>query len=101
MGRFSWCRETRLKSVSTAFFAALAGVLLVVGGHATLQAAHLAVRGGETHAFWGDRARGGFAIGFGAEFFGHFGTPVGEWKNDDYPSFRPVPELENTDSRYF
>ena len=78
MGRFSWCRETRLKSVSTAFFAALAGVLLVVGGHATLQAAHLAVRGGKTNALGRDGTGGGFALGFGAEFFGHFGTPVGE-----------------------
>jgi hypothetical protein len=59
------------------------------------------VRGGKTNALGRDGTGGGFALGFGAEFFGHFGTPVGEWKNDDYPSFRPVPELENTDSRYF
>jgi hypothetical protein len=63
---------------STAFFAALAGVLLVVGGHATLEAAHLAVRGGKTNALGGDRTRGSFAFGFGAEFFGHEWTPVDE-----------------------
>jgi hypothetical protein len=60
----------------TAFFATLAGVLFVVGGHATLQAALLAAGGGEAHACWGRGAGGCFTVSFGTELFGHAITPV-------------------------
>ena len=56
---------------SAALVAALAGILLVVGGDAALQAALLTVRCGKTNTFGGNRAWGGFALGFGTEFFGH------------------------------
>lgn len=63
-------------SGSTAFFAALAGVLLVVGGGAALQAAHLALACGEADALGRHRAGSGFAVGFGSELLGHVITPV-------------------------
>jgi hypothetical protein len=64
---------------STAFFAALARVLLVVGGDAALQTAHLAVAGGVAHAFGGDRAWGGFTFSFGTKFFGHDEWAPASW----------------------
>jgi hypothetical protein len=36
------------------------------------------VRGGKTNALGRDGTGACLALGFGAEFFGHFGTPVGE-----------------------
>jgi hypothetical protein len=56
---------------STAFFAALAGVLFIVGRDATLQAAHLAFAGSEAHALGWYGTRCGFALGFGSELLGH------------------------------
>jgi hypothetical protein len=59
----------------TTLAATLAWVFLVVGGHATLQAALLALGGGEAHAGRCHWAGGCFAICFGAELFGHEITP--------------------------
>jgi hypothetical protein len=69
---------TNQREFSTAFFAALARVFLVVGGHATLQAAHLAMASRVTHAFGGDRPGRGFTVSFGTEFFAHGLAPVNE-----------------------
>ena len=62
---------------SAALVAALAGVFLVVGSYATLQAAHLAMASGVANALGGNWAGGGFAVSFGAKFFGHERTPLG------------------------
>ena len=56
---------------SAALFRALAGVLLAARGGAALEAALLALAGGGGLACHGDGAGGGFAVGFGSDFFGH------------------------------
>ena len=58
-----------------ALFAALAGVFLVIGGGAALQAAQLSLAGREAHAFWRHRPGGGDTLGFGTESLGHEITP--------------------------
>jgi len=73
-----------LKSRSAALMAAFARVFLVIGGYAALQAALLAFRGGKANPFWGDGAGGGFALGFGTEFFGHDRGSSRLVKADDY-----------------
>ena len=64
------------KSQSAAFFASLARVLLVVCGNTTFQTAILTVGSGKADAFGCNRTWCRFAIGFGAEFFGHVIAPV-------------------------
>lgn len=65
---------------SAALFRALAGVLFVAGGRATLQAAALAFAGGEAHA----RRGNGFGradVAFGSDFLGHGEFQKWGWTN--------------------
>ena len=59
-----------------AFFAALAGVFLAVGGSATFQAAQLAFASGEAHAFGRHGTGGCETVGFGTDDLRHEITPV-------------------------
>jgi hypothetical protein len=72
----------------TALFATFAGVFLVVGGNATLQAAQLTMTSGVANAFGGKGTGAGFAIGFGTEFFGHDDGLLQVGKTLDYPFFK-------------
>jgi hypothetical protein len=58
-------------TVSTAFFAALAWVFLVVGGAAAFQTAQLSLAGGKANALGWHGTGACLAVSFGTELFGH------------------------------
>jgi len=65
------CGERKRSALSTAFVRALTGVFFVVGGSAALEAAFLALWGGEANTLGRHRAWACNTFSFSTKFFGH------------------------------
>jgi hypothetical protein len=65
------CGERKRSALSTAFVRALTGVFFVVGGSAALEAAFLALWGGEANTLGRHWAWACNTFSFSTKFFGH------------------------------